>query len=188
MFSGPRETTITGHGVWSHDAHAVMENVSHLKLITMGLLQTCSYVTEQMPTPVTIDINKFMESFSIKAEGGDIHPPSWMAGENNSVTFYPTTSVNPHSQSGSHTTSPTPFTMKEYSQCRQAEAINWINLQEKQASVRPRLHPVTPEEYQARRNAVYLTSGSLHRKGMKFHLSSKHAIDYIFIQPKNEQL
>jgi len=85
-----------------------------------------------------------MESFTIKAKEGDIHPPSWIAGENNSVTFSPTTSVIPHSQSGSHATSPAHFTMQDYSHCRQAEAINWINLQEKQASVRPRLHPGTP--------------------------------------------
>lgn len=74
MFSGPHETTITGHGVWSHEAQVVIEDVSHLKLITMGLLQTCSYVAEQMPTPVTINVNNFMESFSIKAEGGEICP------------------------------------------------------------------------------------------------------------------
>src|SRR5271168_3590995 len=84
MFSGRRETTITGHSVWSHNAHVIMQDISHLKLIAMSLLQTSSYVTEQMQTPVTIDVNKFLEAFSIKAEGQVIHPPSCIAGEEDS--------------------------------------------------------------------------------------------------------
>ena len=169
IFSGAREPSITGHSVWSHDAHVILQDVSQLKLIAMGLLQTCSYVTDQMQTPVTIDINKFMEAFSIKAEdGGDFHPPSWTAGDNNSVTFSPATTVIPNLQSSSLTTSPKPFTMNDYRQCRQAEAIRWINLQEKRASIIPRLQPVTPEEYQARRDAVYSESGPSSRKGMIF--------------------
>ena len=51
--------------------------------------------------------------------------------------------------------------MDNYSQCRQAEAIHWINLQKRRASVIPRLQPITPEEYQARRDAVYSESGGL---------------------------
>jgi hypothetical protein len=165
MFSGARETAITEHSVWSHDAHIIMQDVSQLKLIAMGLLQTCSYVTEQMHTPVSIDINKFMESFSIKAEdGGDIHPPSWFEGEGNSVTFSANITDPP---SSSLTPSRRPFTMDIYSRIRQAEEIRWINLQEKRASVIPRLQPVTPEEYQARRDAVYAESGGLCRKGIK---------------------
>ena len=166
MFSGARETATTGHSVWSHDAHIIMQEVSQLKLISMSLLQTCSYVTEQMQTSVTIDVNKFMESFSIKADGRDIHPPSWTAGENNHVTISPSMAVIPNPQSSSLSASPKPFTMDNYSQCRQAEAIRWINLQEKRASIIARLQPVTPEEYQARRDAVNSVSGSLRRKGM----------------------
>lgn len=172
ILSGAREAVVTGHSVWSHDSHVIMQDISQLKLITMGLLQTCGYVTEQMQTAVTIDVNKFMEAFSIRADdGGDIHPPSWIVGKDNSVTFSPPTAVIPSSQSSSLTTSPKPFTMDDYSQCRQAEAIRWINLQEKRASIIPRLQPVTPEEYKARRDAVYSDTGPLGRKGMKFHLS-----------------
>jgi hypothetical protein len=169
IFSGQHQNTITGHGVWSHDAHVVMQDVSHIKLITMSLLQTCSYITNQMHTPVTIDVNKFMESFSIKADGRNVHPPSWNAGEDDSVTFYPTADVISHSQSSS--LSPLkPFTMEDYSRCRRVEAIRWINLQEKRASIIPRLKPVTPEEYQERRDAVNSNSGPLRRKGIKVQL------------------
>ena len=72
------------------------------------ITQTCSYITEQMQTPVSIDINKFMESFSIKAEdGGDIRPPSWIEGEGDSITF----STNPNPPSGSLIPSRKPFTI-----------------------------------------------------------------------------
>src|ERR1700678_1143329 len=169
IFSGQHQNTITGHGVWSHDAHVVMQDVSHIKLITMSLLQTCSYITNQMHTPVTIDVNKFMESFSIKADGRNVHPPSWNAGKDDSVTFYPAADVISHSQSSS--LSPLkPFTMEDYSHCRRVEAVRWINLQEKRASIIPRLKPVTPEEYQERRDAVNSNSGPLRRKGIKVQL------------------
>lgn len=170
MFSGRHQTTITGHGVWSHDAHVVMQDVSHMKLITMSLLQTCSYITNQMHTPVTIDVNKFMESFSIKSDGRNVHPPSWSAGEEDSITFFPSSGLIPDSQSSS-LTPPRPFTMEDYSRCRRAEAIRWINLQEKRASIIPRLRPITPEEYQERRDAVNSNAGPLRRKGMKVCLS-----------------
>lgn len=148
-----------------------MQQISQLKLVTTSLLQTCGYVTDQMQSAVTIDVNKFIGSFSIKAENGeDIHPPSWIEGEGNLVTLSSTTAVNPNLQSSPLPTSPKPFTMQDYSRCRQAEAIRWINLQEKRASIIPRLQPTTPEEYEARRDAVYSDSGVLRRKGMKFHL------------------
>ena len=122
-----------------------MQDISSLKLIAMGLLQTCSYVTQQMQTPVTIDVNKFLELFSIKAEdGGDVHPPFWIEGENDSVTFSSATATTPDSPSFSTFQK---FTMDNYSQCRQAEAIRWINLQERRASVIPRLQLITAEEY-----------------------------------------
>ena len=183
FFSGPHKPKITEHGIWSHNGHVVMNDISHLKLIATSLLQTCSYVTGQMQTPVTIDINKFMESFSIKADGGDIHLPSWTAGENNSVTLSPATAIISQPQSSSHSTSPTPFTMEDYRRCRQVEAINWINLQERLSSVRPRLQPVRAEEYQERRDAVNSASGPLRRNGIKFHFIHhlKYNIDYIFI-------
>lgn len=164
MFSGARETAvITGHGIWSHDGHVFMQDISHLKLIVMGLLQTCSYITEQMQMPVKIDVNKFMESFSIKANGCDISPPFWIAEEDNSVTLSQATSVISDFQLGS---SPKIFTMEDYSRCRQAEAIRWINLQENRASIIARFRPVTAEEYQRRRDAINSESGLLSRKGI----------------------
>jgi hypothetical protein len=148
-----------------------MQEVSQLKLMAMGLLQTCSYVTEQMQTAVTIDVNKFMESFSIKAEDGrEIRPLSWIVGEGDLVTISSAMGVIPNSQSNLPTASRKPFTMEDYSRCRQAEAIHWIDLQEKRASIIARLQPVTPEEYQARRDAVYSETGVVCRKGMKIHL------------------
>lgn len=137
-----------------------MQDISHFKLIVMSLLQTCSYVTEQMQTPVTIDVNKFLESFSIKGDGGDIHPPSWIAGEDNSVTFSPATAVQTSSA----------FTMDDYIRCRQVEAIRWIDLQEKRASIIPRIQPVTAEEYQRHRDAVNSESGPFRRKGKLLNL------------------
>lgn len=157
MFSGAREMAVTGHSVWSHDAHVIMQDISHLNLITMSLLQTCSYVTEQMQTPITINVNKFMESFSIKADGGDLHPPSWLQGKDNSITLSPSHTLTPSQK---------PFTMDDYSQCWQAEAICWINLQEKCALIIACLQPVTSEEYQACWDAVKSEKGPIHRKGI----------------------
>jgi hypothetical protein len=158
-----------------------MKDISHLKLITMGLLQTCGYIMEQMQTPVTIDVNKFMESFSIKANGGDVHPPFWVSGEDNSVTLSPSTAFIPNSQSSLLSPSPNSFTMKDYCQCRQAEAINWINLQEKRASIIARLHPVTPEEYEKRRKLVKTDSGPLRRKGRISIYHGKGYVIYVFL-------
>ena len=74
--AGAQETAITEHSIWAHNAHVVMENVSHLKLITMSLLQTCSYITGQMQTDIEININKFLQAFSIKTDSSCLHPPS----------------------------------------------------------------------------------------------------------------
>ena len=171
IFSGPRESKITEHCVWSYDGHVISKDISHAKLVAMGLLQTCGYVTEQMQTPVTIDVNKFLESFSIRGDGGDIHQLSWIPEKDNSLISPSTTALNPHSQSSSLPISPKPFTMEDYRQCRREEAISWINLQEKRASIIPRLHPIKPEEYQERRDEVNKDSGPLRRKSMNFHLS-----------------
>lgn len=56
--------------------------------------------------------------------------------------------------------------MDDYRRCRQAEAIRWINLQEKRASIMARLQPITPAEYQRRRDDVKSKSGPLRRKGI----------------------
>jgi hypothetical protein len=162
-----------------------MEDISQLKLITTSLLQTCSYVTEQMRTPVTIDINKFLESFSItKADGTVIHPPSWIVEEDDTTTFA-SRIFPPHPHSDSFT-APKPFTMEDYRLMRQAEAIQWINLQEKRASIIARLQPVRPEEYQERRDAVMTDSGPLHRKGMKLYIFMAN-ITLKILQHKKEQ-
>jgi hypothetical protein len=75
--------------------------------------------------------------------------------------------------------------MDNYSQCRRTEAMRWINLQEKRASIIARLHPVTPEEYQEHRDAVNSESGPLRRKGMNFHLlwQTWHSSN-VYIAPK----
>ena len=106
-----------------------MEKVSHLKLMTMGLLQTCSYMIEQMQPEVTIDINKFMDAFSIIDNHHCIHPPSWTEREDDSAT----SSNQPHAQIRQTSSTPSPESKKfldfnNYRISRQAEAIRWINL------------------------------------------------------------
>ena len=100
-----------------------MEESSHLNLMTMALLQTCGYIIDQMQTEVTININKYLDAFSIK--GGDrcIQPPSWTKREGNSVVITPYAQPLPmQSQNDSPAILP-PFDMNDYRQCRQAEAL-----------------------------------------------------------------
>lgn len=144
-----------------------MEESSHLNLMTMALLQTCGYVMDQMQTEVTIDVNKFLGAFSI--EGGDRHiqPPSWTKREGNSVVITPYSLASPMStQNNSSAISP-PFDMNDYRQCRQAEALRWIDLQEKRSSVISRLQPVSAEDYQKMRNTILSKLGPLLRKPKK---------------------
>jgi hypothetical protein len=141
-----------------------MEEKSHLNLMTMALLQTCGYVIDQMQTKVTVDINKFLDSFSIEDsdDGGSIRPPSWTKREDDSVIITPYTqppTPPPHNSSASAT-----FNMDDYRQCRQAEALRWIDLQEKRSLVISRLHPVSAEEYQQLRNEILSESGPFLRK------------------------
>jgi len=96
IHSGTRETEFTGHCIWAHDAHIVMNEFSHLRLITMSLLQTCSYVTEQMQNEVKIDVNKFLEAFSIDVGGSRIRPPSWIRNENNTANVIPPVPILPN--------------------------------------------------------------------------------------------
>ena len=141
-----------------------MEESSHLNLMTMALLQTCGYVVDQMQTEVTIDINKFLDAFSIEGDGRRFQPPSWTRTEGNSVTITPYTqasSIPPHNDLSPI---PSPFNMDDYRLCRQAEALRWIDLQEKRASIIARLQPISAEEYQKLRDAVSLESGPLRRK------------------------
>lgn len=161
--SGARETEFTGHSVWSHDAHIVMEEESHLNLMTMGLLQTCSYVTEQMQSKVTIDVNKFLEAFSIEVDGSRIHPPSWTQSAQDSASFRPHAQIQRGSTSNPSSASTNVFDMDSYRTSRQAEAIRWINLQEKRSSIIARLQPTTAEEYQLLRDAVTSDHGPLRR-------------------------
>lgn len=153
-----------------------MEDVSHLKLMTMGFLQTCSYISEQMRGSVKIDVNKFLDAFSIETEKGHIHPPSWIPNGSGSVAVTPSVPIAPHLPPGSEAASSEPFTMDQYRKCRQAEALRWINLQEKRASIIARLQPVLPEEYQAQREFVTSESGPFRRmdkkqSGMAYSLS-----------------
>jgi len=128
----------------------------------MALLQTCGYVIDQMPTEVTVDINKFLQAFSIEGDGKSIRPPSWTKSKGDMVVIAPSTPTQITSLA-----SPVPFNMGDYRRCRQAEALRWIDLQEKRASIIARLQPVSPEEYQKLRNAVLSESGPLRRKQKK---------------------
>ena len=147
-----------------------MEESSHLNLMTMALLQTCGYVIDQMPTEVTVDINKFLQAFSIEGNGEPIRPPSWTKSEGDMVVIAPSTPPQ------ITLAGPAPFNMDDYRRCRQAEALRWIDLQEKRASIIACLQPVSAEEYQKLRNAVLSESGPLSRKlkkkpGLKYAAS-----------------
>ena len=128
QYSGACETDVTAHGIWSHDAHVVMQDISHLKLMTMGFLQTCGYISEQMHRCIKIDINKFFGAFSIEPDEGYIHPPSWIPSSSEFVVVMPSMPIVPSSLSNSQAASPEPFNMDDYCKCRQAEALQQINL------------------------------------------------------------
>lgn len=69
-----------------------------------------------MQTEVRVDINKFLEAFSIKGESRCIRPLSCTKSEGNSVLIKPntnTSSIPPDS----------PFNMDNYSICQQVEAL-----------------------------------------------------------------
>jgi hypothetical protein len=151
--------------------NAVMEESSHLNLMTMSLLQMCGYVIDQMPTEVTVDINNFLQAFSIEGDGESIRPPSWTKSEGDMAVIAPSTPPQTTSLAG-----PVPFNMDDYRRCRQAEALRWIDLQEKRASIIARLQPVSAEEYQKLCDAVLSESGPLRRKqkkkpGLKYAVS-----------------
>lgn len=146
---------------------AVMEESSHLNLMTMALLQTCGYVIDQMQTEVTMDINKFLEAFSIEGEEGPILPPSWTKTEGDSVAISQYARTLPMSPQINPSPIPSSFNMNDYRQCRQAEALRWINLQEKRASIIARLQPVSADEYEKLRNDILSKSGPLLRKQKK---------------------
>jgi hypothetical protein len=143
-----------------------MQQTSHLKLMSMGCLQACSFFLEQMPHKVAIDINMFLGAFSIEVDGQRVHPPSWKKSENNSVVILPSSSMSSPLPSES-STSPPIFNMDDYRSYRQAEAIRWIDLQEKRASIIARLQPTSTEDYGKMRDAVTSETGSLRRKPKK---------------------
>lgn len=141
-----------------------MEESSHLNLMTMALLQTCGYVVDQMQAEVTIDINKFLEAFSIEGDGRRIRPPSWSKSEHDLVVITPCALELPTPLQNNSSAIPPPFNMNDYRQCRQAEALRWIDLQEKRSSIISRLQPVSAEDYQKLRNAILSKPGPLLRK------------------------
>jgi hypothetical protein len=149
-----------------------MEQTSHLNLMSMGCLQACAYITEQMPSKVTIDVNMFLNAFSIKADNKQVHPPSWVQNNDNSVTIIPSTATSSTLASEPSTSSsPTIFDTNDYRACRQAEALRWIDLQEKRASIIARIQPTSKEEYQKLRDDVMSetepSSRKLKKKGRK---------------------
>lgn len=164
--SGTRALDVTGHCVWSHDAGAIMEKVSHLKLMSMGFLQACGFFAEQMPYDVAIDVNKFLGAFSIIVDGQHVCPPSWMQSQNDSVIIVPSIPTSSTPTSDSSTTPPV-FNMDSYRKYRQAEALQWIDLQEKRSSIIARLQPTSTEEYQKLREAVMTETVPLRRKPKK---------------------
>ena len=158
-----------------------MEDRSHLNLMTMALLQTCGYIIDQMPTEVTFDINKFLDAFSIEGDDGRIRPPTWTKSEGNKVVIAPSAPALHAPPQDSSLQNPVPFNMDDYRQCRQAEAIRWIDLQEKRASIIACLQPISAEEYQNLRDAISLDSGPLRRKQKKksglFCVTSINSLD-----------
>jgi len=156
---------MTGHCVWSHDAGAIMQKISHLKLMSMGCLQACSFFLEQMPDDVSIDVNKFLGAFSIDVDGKSLHPPSWTQSGKDSIMNEPDASTN--SSTSESFSSPPVFNMDDYRRYRQTEALRWIDLQEKRASIIARLHPTSTEEYQKLRDAVRAEHEPLSRNPKK---------------------
>ena len=142
-----------------------MEEGSHLNLMAMALLQTCGYVIDQMQTDVTIDINKFLEAFSIEGDSKSIRPPSWTKTDGSSIAITPNSSLTPPPNESSSNLSP--FNMNDYRKCRQSEALRWIDLQEKRASIIARLRPISAEEYQEQRKAILTKPEALLRKQIK---------------------
>jgi len=122
---------------------------------------------DQMPTKVTFDINKFLDAFSIEGDGGCIRPPTWTKSEGNNLVIGPSAPPLHAASQDFSSEIPVPFNMDDYHQCRQAEAIWWIDLQEKRASVIACLQPISAEEYQNLRDAVLFDSGPLCRKQKK---------------------
>lgn len=49
-----------------------MQQISHLKLMSMGSLQACGFFMEQTLYDISIDVNKFLSAFSIKVDGQHI--------------------------------------------------------------------------------------------------------------------
>lgn len=143
-----------------------MHQISHLNLMSMGCLQACSFFIDQMPHNVVIDVNRFLGAFSIEVDGQRVSPPSWIPSENDSVRIVPSTSTffNPPLESS---TSPQVFNMDDYRRYRQAEALRWIDLQEKRASIISRLQPTSSEDYQMLREAISSDNGPLRRKQKK---------------------
>ena len=143
-----------------------MQQISHLKLMSMGCLQACSFFIDQMPHNVTIDVNRFLGTFSMEVDGEQASPPSWVHSENDSVRIVPSTSTSFNLPSESSSQPPV-FNMDDYRRYRQAEALHWIDLQEKRSSIIARLQPTSSEDYQALRDAILSENGPLQQKQKK---------------------
>jgi hypothetical protein len=144
-----------------------MEQISHLKLMSMGCLQACSFFIDQMPHNVAIDVNRFLGAFSIEVDGQHASPPSWVQSENDSVRIVPSTSSSSFNLPSESSTSPQVFNMDDYRRYRQAEALTWINLQEKRALIIARPQPMSSKDYQTLRDAILSENGPLRRKQKK---------------------
>ena len=101
----------------------------------------------------------------MEADGHCIHPPLWTQSKHNSVSIRPHTPMVQSNLSSSVSTCN--LDMDDYHTSHQAEAIHWINLQEKRSSIISHLQPTTAEEYQHLREAVRSDSGPLSRRARK---------------------
>jgi hypothetical protein len=156
--------------------------------MSMGCLQACGFFAEQMPSKVTIDINMFLKAFSIKVDNQLVHPPSWVQNNDKSVIIMPSSPTSSTPPSEPSLPSPTVFDMDHYRTCRQAEALCWINLQEKRASIISSIQPTLAEDYQKWRDTIMSESEpfqrKLKKKGMKicsYSIQAEHS--YPFIKP-----
>lgn len=114
----------------------------------------------------------------MEADGTRIHPSSWTLSEQDSASFGPHSQIRQASTSNlsSQAMSTNILNMDNYRTSRQAEAIRWIDLQERRSSIISRLQPTTAEEYQHLRDAVTSENAPIRRTvkkktGMK-HISS----------------
>ena len=87
----------------------------------------------------------------MEADGTSIHPSSWTLSEQDSASFGPHSQIRQEASTSnlsSQAMSTNILNMDNYRTSHQAEAIRWIDLQERRSSIISCLQPTTTEEYQ----------------------------------------